>query len=254
MKMLSKSQIKLISSLRQKKFRDKLNLFVAEGEKIIFDLAKTFRCKYLISSQESLLSLVAADQYIKVNSDDELKQISSLSTPHKIIAVFEKPVSLPNIDFLAIKNKLVLAVDSVQDTGNFGTIIRVADWYGIDNIVCSNNTVDVFNPKTVQATMGALANVNITYTDLFDFLVRAQTHDIPIYGTFLYGNNIYRESLETRGIVVVGNEGNGISDEIANIVTNRLTIPNFSNRSHKSESLNVAIATAIVCSEFCRYN
>lgn len=252
--MLSKSQKKLISSLQQKKFRDKFNLFAAEGEKIIVDLAKTFRCKYLISSQESLLSLVVADQYIKVNSDDDLKQISSLSTPHKIIAVFEKQVSSPTIDFTSIKNKLVLAVDTVQDTGNLGTIIRVADWYGIDNIICSYNTVDVFNPKTVQATMGALANVNIVYTDLYDFLVNAQAHDISIYGTFLDGNNIYRESLEARGIVVVGNEGNGISDEIAGIITNRLTIPNFSNRNQKSESLNVAIATAIVCSEFRRYD
>lgn len=250
--MLSKQKSSLVSSLKYKKFRDSYNMFVAEGEKLIMDLAMSFRCKYLISTDESLLWSIDAEERIKVDSIGELKRISSLTTPSKLLAVFYKADYESVISVSQLRGELVLAIDSVQDTGNLGTIVRIADWYGIGHIVCSHGTVDVYNPKCVQATMGALANVSVYYTNLFQFLSEAQECNIPVYGTFLTGENIYRKSLSNSGIILLGNEGHGISDSIAGLVTDRITIPHFSASQHRSESLNVAIATAVVCSEFRR--
>ena len=251
--MLSKSTIKLINSLKLKKNRDSLGLFVAEGAKIIEDLSVVFKCKYLISTKETLQKInTNAETILEIKDNEELKKISSLTTPHQALAVFYKPQSNIKTDCIIDRNELTLALDEIQDTGNLGTIIRIADWFGIRKIVCSMNTADAYNTKTVQATMGALANVEITYTDLAKTLRQAHSIGINIYGTFLNGENIYKTEFIKNGIIVMGNEGRGISSEIEKFITQRLTIPNFSNNSHTSESLNVAIATAIVCSEFRR--
>lgn len=250
--MLSKSQIKFISSLKHKKYREQYKMFVAEGEKLITDLGCGFKCRYLVATEEYIENItIAADERITVGKADDLKKISSLTTPNKALAVFYKSTS-KNILPDTITDKLVLALDGIQDTGNLGTIVRIADWYGVEHIICSHNTVDIFNPKTVQATMGAIANVNVIYCDLPEFLAGIKHNGIPVYGTFLDGKNIYNEKLNPRGVVVFGNEGNGISDEVSNLVDRRITIPNFSNKAQTSESLNVAVASAIVCSEFMR--
>lgn len=250
--MLSKSQIKFISSLKHKKYREQYNMFVAEGEKLITDLGCVFKCRYLVAIEEHIENIaITADERIAVGNADDLKKISSLTTPNKALAVFYKP-SAKDILPDAITDKLVLALDGIQDTGNLGTIVRIADWYGIEHIVCSPNTVDIFNPKTVQATMGAIANVNVTYCNLPEFLTEIKQNGIPVYGTFLDGKDIYDEKLNPHGVVVFGNEGNGISCEVSNMVDKRITIPNFSHKAQTSESLNVAVATAIVCSEFKR--
>lgn len=250
--MLSKSQIKLISSLKHKKYREQHQLFVAEGEKLVTDLSRRFKCLYLVATEEYLEgNHIEAKEYIVVKNADELKKISSLTTPNKVLAVFHKPLET-DIMLSEYINKLVLALDGIQDTGNLGTIVRIADWYGIEHIICSQNTVDIFNPKTVQATMGAIVNVKVIYTDLSTFLNKTKKNGISIYGTFLDGKNIYAERLKPQGVIVMGNEGNGISAEVRDLIDKRITIPNLSTKSQTSESLNVAVATAIVCSEFMR--
>jgi len=180
----------------------------------------------------------------------ELERISLLTTPQQVLAVFEKPKTKALTPSTAQKN-LVLALDEIQDPGNLGTIIRLADWFGIEYIICSLNTADAFSPKTVQATMGALARVNIHYTDLAAFL-STHDNDVPIYGTFLDGKDIYRQELSSFGIVVMGNEGRGISPKLEKFISHKLYIPSFPPNKEKVESLNVSIATAITCAEFRR--
>ncbi len=250
--MLSKPKIKFINSLKTKKYRDKHNLFVAEGEKLINDLSKSFRCKYLICPSEcKVANSIVAEEYFEVDSADDMKKVSSLSTPNGFLAVFYQKKAT-EITIERLNNSLTLVLEDIQDSGNFGTIIRLADWFGIKDIVCSPKTVDMFNAKVVQSTMGALANVTITYTDIEAFLSKAQRHNVNIYGTFLDGENIYNYPLQKSGVVVMGNEGSGISDTVERFVNHRITIPNFSTETYTSESLNVAIATSIVCSEFRR--
>ena len=257
--MLSKNKIKLIRSLEQKKYRRVYNMFVAEGTKLIEDLLKTLRCKYLIATNEWInnnqpLASKLATQHIEMDNatEDELKKVSFLKTPQDILAVFEIPQH-DEIGKIISKDQLYIALDGVQDPGNLGTIIRIADWFGIEDVFCSNDTVDVYNPKTVQATMGALARVKVHYVDLPEILNEAAHNDIPIYGTFLDGENMYEGAqLSQNGIIVMGNEGNGICCEVEQIVNRKLFIPNYPIGRPTSESLNVAIATAIICAEFRR--
>ena len=182
-------------------------------------------------------------------TEDELHRISFLQHPQEVLAVFHIPTPSQPSSILPLASNLTLALDGVQDPGNVGTIIRIADWFGITQIICSPDTADVYNPKVVQATMGSLAHVSITYCDLVPLLREA---NVPVYGTLLDGQDIYQQPLSAEGIIVMGNEGNGISPEVRQLVTNKLLIPNFNNNTETAESLNVAIATAITCSEFRR--
>lgn len=245
---LSKAKIKYIQSLKDKKHRLEYNTFVAEGNKMVGELLDSLKCQLLAATPEFLKTANTENvEEIIEATDDELAKASFLKTPQQVLAVFYQPVHDLDIN---LNNQLVLALDGIQDPGNMGTIIRLADWYGIQHIFCSPDTVDIYNPKTVQATMGALARVKIHYTELAAFL---QKHNkIPIYGTLLDGENMYENELSTNGIIVMGNEGNGIRPEIKEFISRKLYIPNYPIGRDTSESLNVAIATAIVCAEFRR--
>ena len=251
--MLSKAKIKFIQSLEHKKRRKEEKLFVAEGPKVVGDLLPYFTCRLLVATPAWLHThaLPQAAETIEVN-DEELRKASFLKTPQDVLALFEIPAAPLPAD-LAL-HELCLALDDVQDPGNLGTIIRLADWFGIRHIICSRGTTDAFSPKTVQASMGAVARVAVHYTDLPEYLkaVRRDTPQVPVYGTFLEGNNIYDEQLSANGIIVMGNEGNGIGHAVGGCVTHKLLIPNYPEGCVTSESLNVAIATAITCSEFRR--
>lgn len=251
--MLSKAKIKLIQSLEQKKKRREERLFVAEGPKVVGDLLPYFACRLIIAHTGWLEANpdAQATEIIEV-TDEELRKASFLKTPQEVLALFELP-TYPTPQDIA-SEELCLALDDIQDPGNLGTIIRVADWFGIRHIFCSTGTADAYSPKTIQATMGAIARVQIHYTDLPQYLldIRKNTPQVPFYGTFLEGNNIYKESLSSHGIIIMGNEGNGISKQIQDIVTHKLFIPNYPEGCTTSESLNVAIATAITCAEFRR--
>lgn len=246
---LSKNLIKYIHSLEFKKNRKEENVFVAEGPKLVEDIMATFRCRYLLATTEWMSQHidVQADNIIEVTSG-ELSKVSFLKHPQQVLGVFEQPRHDTSFD--VIGHSLCLALDDIQDPGNLGTIIRLADWFGIEHIFCSSHTADVYNPKTVQATMGAIARVKVHYVSLSQLI--HSTNHCPVYGTFLDGENLYHESLTTYGLIVMGNEGNGISPDVANLVNRRLYIPNYPIERETSESLNVAIATAIVCSEFRR--
>lgn len=246
--MLTKAIIKYIKSLKDKKNRDEFGTFVVEGNKMIAELIHIFKCQYLIATNDIINSLdsINIDNIIEVKNN-EIERVSFLKNPQESIAVFYKP---NHTEINDIKDKLTLVLDEIQDPGNLGTIIRIADWYGIENIVCSKNTADVYNPKTVQATMGALARVRLHYVDLVPFLNKYQS--LPIYGTFLDGENIYSNDITSDGIIIMGNEGNGVSKEVENLVNKRLFIPSYPPNQETSESLNVAVATAIVCAEFRR--
>ncbi len=240
--MLSKNQIKLIRSLELKKNRKRENLFVAEGPKVVGDLLKAgFHPHSIFSTQPH--------DNAQLITDDELRRISFLQHPQEVLALFEIPSSNHTSQLSPLSSQLTLALDGIQDPGNLGTIIRIADWFGISTIFCSQDTADCYNPKVVQATMGSIAHVNIVYGDLVKLLSETT---LPVYGTLLDGENIYQQELTKEGIIVMGNEGNGISQEVRPLITHRLLIPNFSTQGETAESLNVAIATAITCSEFRR--
>ena len=247
--MLSKNKIKYIHSLELKKNRKAEHVFVAEGHKTVGDLLGHFPCKLLIATKEWFDKKLPfqADEIIEVNNDDLFK-VSFLKTPQEVLAVFEQPEY--TTDATVVSQSLCLALDDVQDPGNLGTIIRLADWFGIEHIFCSNNTVDAFNPKTIQATMGAIARVKLHYCSLYELI--SNLKDVPIYGTFLDGEDIYTQKLSSNGLIIMGNEGNGISHEVERLINKRLYIPNYPQSRETSESLNLAIATAIVCSEFRR--
>ncbi len=246
---LSKNRIKYIHSLELKKNRKAEKVFLAEGPKLVGDLLGHFPCHFLIATAEWL----SQNPHLPVGdilevSGEELSRASLLKTPQQVLAVFEQPVY--KIEVSAINHSLCLALDDVQDPGNLGTIIRLADWFGIEHIFCSPNTVDVYSPKTVQATMGGIARVKLHYTSLSE-LIRNLV-DIPVYGTFLDGKNIYSQQLTSHGLIVMGNEGNGIGKDVEQLINRKLYIPNYPAEQETSESLNVAIATAIVCAEFRR--
>ena len=247
--MIGKNTIKWVHSLEMKKNRKREHLFVAEGPKVVGDLLAHYRPRAVFATAEwngraSLPSYVTPETV----SDDELRRLSFLQHPQQVIAVLEMD---DDVSISVSPERLSLVLDGVQDPGNLGTIIRIADWFGIDNIVCSPDTADAYNPKVVQATMGSLARVNVSYTPLLPFLTSLPT-DMPIYGTLLDGSDIYASELSSRGIIIMGNEGNGISQEVRALVSKPLLIPNFRQGGDCAESLNVAVATAITCAEFCR--
>jgi TrmH family RNA methyltransferase len=240
--MVSKNQIKLISSLQQKKQRIAHQMFIAEGIKGIQELIDAkFELDHLYSTQNDF-EMVSNNQKTVI-SDADLKKISALATPNTCLAVFKIPKEKKSKE-----SGLIVALDTVRDPGNLGTIMRLCDWFGIEQLICSKETVDIYNPKVVQATMGSIARVHVSYVDLNDFLT---TTTLPVFGTFMNGENIYTTALPQEGIIVMGNEANGIAPELEKIIKNRLTIPRF-GALQKTESLNVATATAIVLSEFRR--
>ena len=240
--MVSKNQIKLITSLQQKKFRQTHKLFIAEGVKVIQELLQSnFVLEHLYVT-ENIFDVIDSEKKTKI-SDADLKRISCLSTPNNCLALFEIPDQKPRND-----KGLVVVLDDIRDPGNLGTIIRLCDWYGVEQLVCSEQTVDVYNPKVVQATMGSISRVSVSYIDLEKYLKRVNT---TIFGTFMDGKNVYKEELPQEGILILGNEANGISEKLEKLVTNRVAIPRFGNLQ-QTESLNVATATAIFLSEFKR--
>lgn len=246
MNRLSKSQIKWVRSLQQKKHRDAEGVFVAEGEKCINDLRAGFELILLATPENATAT--------------EIEQMSSLRSPQGMIGVFKKREAMGRKGEEAIRrwgDGLCVALDGVQDPGNLGTIIRTCDWFGIHDIICSHDTADCYNPKVVQATMGALARVRVHYIDLADTLQQMREADYPIYGTLLDGKDMYDPTAipnRDKGVIVMGNEGNGISQKIRELVTHPLLIPSYPANLPTSESLNVSIATAIVLAEFRRHN
>ena len=247
--MLSKNKIKYIQSLDLKKKRKEEQAFLAEGHKLVGDLLHHFHCKLIVATAHWLSAhpQVQADEVIEV-TPDELSRASLQKNPQEVLAVF----AMPSIDFDSdvLQHSLCLGLDDVQDPGNLGTIIRVADWFGIHHIFCSIGTADVYNPKTIQATMGAIARVKLHYCNLRSLI--ESVPGVPVYGTFLDGTNLYKETLSTHGLIIMGNEGNGISHDIEQLVSHKLLIPNYPEGVATSESLNVAMATGIVCAEFRR--
>ena len=249
--MLSKNKIKFIRSLEQKKYRRQEGAFIAEGPKCVGDLLYAGFTPLLIVATEDwkcTVGLPAECEQI-TTSKEELKKASLLLNPQQVICVFrmQQEDGLPSPTIA--QSELVLCLDGIQDPGNLGTIIRTADWFGIKNIVCSNTTADAFAPKVVQATMGSIARERIFYADIPQFLGSLPA-GTPVYGTFLNGESIYDTHLEQHGIIVMGNEGNGISDEVGSLITHRILIPPYPADKRTAESLNVSIATSIVCSEF----
>ena len=246
--MISKNQQKFIRQLEQKKYRKREGLFVAEGTKVVGDLLK----RYTPEAIYSTLQWQAPDGISpQIVTDEELQRISFQQHPQQVLALFPIPSQADDYpQTLLNEQTLTLALDGVQDPGNLGTIIRIADWFGVNTLICSEDTADAWNPKVVQATMGSLARVNIIYTSLttlLDYL----PDNFPVYGTFLDGKDIYAEQLTSGGLIIMGNEGNGISEEVRQRVNHHLLIPNF-HQGETADSLNVAIATAITCSEFRR--
>lgn len=242
--MISKNQQKYIRQLEQKKYRKREGCFVAEGTKVVGDLLKRYQP----------LALYATESWDAPNgvgytlvSEEELQRVSFQQHPQQVLAIF--PIPQPT-DPVSLRGSLTLALDGVQDPGNLGTIIRIADWFGIDTIICSEDTADAWNPKVIQATMGSIARVNVIYANLLELLDTLPS-DYPVYGTFLDGENIYTQTLSGEGLIIMGNEGNGISDAVRAKVNRRLLIPDF-HQGDTADSLNVAIATAITCSEFRR--
>ena len=244
--MLSKSHTKDIQSLHHKKFRDEQGLFIAEGPKVIMDLLKggKYACKEVLAQKEWLSEHLRLREdhpntvFTEV-TDFELEKIAALSTPHQVLAVFSKH-SLP--EHIYCKGKLTLVLDSIQDPGNLGTIIRIADWFGIKQIVCSLGCADQYNPKVVQSTMGSLGRVQLLYTDLQEFLT--ENTGIPVYAAMLDGKAVQQFNKIREGILIIGNESRGISAALLELVKEKITIP----RKGEADSLNAAVATGILLS------
>ena len=249
--MISKNLIKYIRSLEQKKISDREGLFVAEGPKVVGDIMAAYAPARIIATPEwfdsHAITPKAADAVV---SEEELRKISFLQHPQQVLALF--PIPGNDISTDACAGGLCLALDKVQDPGNLGTIIRIADWFGISKIFCGEGTADTFNPKVIQATMGSIARVDIAYTNLCD-LLDSLPNGTPTYATDLNGSNIYSKELEPTGIIIMGNEGKGVSPEVMKRVKQRLLIPYYGNKKG-IDSLNVAIATAVTCAEFRRRN
>ena len=253
--MISKNKIKYLKSLEMKKHRQAKSVFVAEGPKIVGDLLNAgFEPTYLVVVECSdfasrLQNFDVNEVQIDFVTADDLRKVSSLEAPQQVLAVLKQPVW--QLDSNIASKELCLALDEVQNPGNLGTIIRLAAWFGIEHLFCSKGCADVYNSKTVQATMGGLAHVKVHYVDLVE-MIGNMPNGTPVYGTFLDGENLYGRQLEQRGLIVMGNEGRGVSKEVENLVTEKLFIPNYPAERESTESLNVAIATAIVCAEFRR--
>ena len=243
---MTKAEIQLVRSLADKRGRAEHGLFLAEGEKLIGEL----RASHLRVRKIYALEGIFAGEEVETVTPRDMERLSQLKTPSNSLALVEIPhYRLKTAD---LRGQLTLALDEVQNPGNVGTIIRLADWFGIRDILCSEGTADCFNPKVVQATMGAILRVRVHYTPLAPLLAEAAAGGIPVYGTFLEGENIYTEELSPTGIVVMGNEGRGVTEAVARSVTRKLFIPPWPADRRGSESLNVAMATGIVCAEFRR--
>ncbi len=238
--MLSKNQIKLITRLKQKKYRLQDGFFVVEGIKTIKELLQSNLTLHVLYTTETFN--IDAKNEILI-SEEDLKRISFLKTPNKALAIFKTPKAK-----VVETNRLIVALDAVRDPGNLGTIIRLCDWFGITDLVCSKETVDCFNPKVIQATMGSITRVNISYINLEAFI---KNTDLPVFGAFMKGETVYNKQLPKKGILVMGNEANGISNAIETYITEKISIPRFGDLQ-ATESLNVATATAILLSEFRR--
>ena len=256
MEHISKAQVKFVRSLQLKKYRDEHGLFVAEGDKCIEELRKGFELEYLIVEED--LSSVSEAVCTLSAKRSEIEQMSGLKTPQGSIAVFRKPKV--GYGDRTMGHDLTLLLDGIQDPGNLGTIIRTCDWFGVKEIICSPDTVDCYNPKVVQATMGALVRIRLVYRDLVPLIKAEHYAGTHIFGTLLDGKNLY-ETLSTkdqrlttndRSIIIMGNEGNGISEEVRKYITHPIRIPSYPEGAETSESLNVAIATAVVLAEFRR--
>ena len=250
--MLSKNQIKYIKGFQLKKRRLEEGLFIAEGPKTVGDLLEVCRAHLLVATADWLSTNEPNAGHVIEVTDEELRKASLLQHPQQVLGLFPinhlSATESPRID----NSQLVLALDGIQDPGNLGTIIRIADWFGIQQIYCSQDTADAYNPKVVQATMGSIARVNIHYTDLHHFLM-TRPEGMPVYGTLLDGESLYEQQLENRGIIVMGNEGRGISPEIIPLLTQKILIPPYPAHKKTAESLNVATATAIICAELRKY-
>ena len=250
--MLSKNRIKQITSLQQKKFRNESRTFVAEGHKVVMELLRSpVVVREIFATDDWIAQHAAKFHGVKITAADdaEIKKISAMQTACNVVAEVEMKPSKP---FSLDADSLYLALDSVRDPGNFGTIVRIANWFGISTILASDDCVDLYNPKVIQASMGSAFRVDVHYCNLPQTLAAAQKIGLPVYGTFLDGDNIYTASLTGKGIVVLGNEGHGILPETAAQITRRILIPCGASAAEAPESLNVATATAVVCSEFYR--
>lgn len=240
--MVSKNQIKLITSLQHKKYRAEHQLFIAEGVKVIQELLKSnFELEHLFET-EPIFQQVSISQKTAINEAD-MKRISALISPSSCLAIFKIPQET-KID----TRGLIVALDAIRDPGNLGTIIRLCDWFGVTQLLCSPETVDVYNPKVIQATMGSITRVKVNYVDLNEYVLQ---NPFPVFGTFMDGKSLYKETLPKEAILILGNEANGISAELEKSIKNRIAIPRFGD-IQKTESLNVATATAIFLSEFRR--
>ena len=244
---MTKAEIQQLRALKDKRERDRERLFIAEGEKLVEEILDS----HFVVRKVLTTDAKHKGANIELITKQEMERISQLTTPTTMLAVVEQPNNRLSIDKL--RHKLVVALDGVQNPGNLGTIIRLADWFGVEEIICSRECADCYNPKVVQATMGAILRVRIHYVDnLSKLLHEARDMGMNIYGTLLDGNNIYHEKLDNKGIIVMGNEGRGVSDECRNMLTHKLLIPPFPADCPTSESLNVAMATGIILSEFRR--
>ena len=251
--MLSKQVTKIVQNLEKKKFREKYNLYKVEGDKLVQELLLSdMKIDTLVASPSWIANNqqhVKSYNVIEVN-EIEMGRVSNFKSLPEVIALSEIPVKGYNPD--EIENSLSVILNGIQDPGNIGTILRVCDWFGIRNIFCDHDCANIFNPKSVQASMGAIFRVNVFYLDLVNFIPRFVGQDFPCYGTFLRGENIYKQQLRTKGFIVMGNEGNGITPEIEQFVSHKITIPSFAHSLYSTESLNVGVATGIILSEFKR--
>jgi len=248
--MLSKALIKLVNSLDNKKYRQQHQLFVAEGLKLIYDLIRLKAPIKTIISSRFIEEMSHVAEYIQCKPS-ELEKISFLKTTPEVVALVE--IVEHELIIENLSGKLSIALDGIQDPGNMGTIIRLANWFGIQHIICSKDCADIYNPKVVQASMGALLYVKVHYVDLLTVITELlKFSDYQIYGTFMAGNSIYESALKKNGLLVMGNEGKGISEQIEKLITQRISIPSYSEGFNGAESLNVGVATGIIVSEFAR--
>lgn len=254
--MISKNTIKLIKSLEQKKFRLKEKAFIVEGDKNVSEVIQSkFKIENLYATRVFLDKNISTIKDLKIISEvtkEEICKASLLKSPQNSIAICTLPETkiLPEI----LDKKLKIYLDDIQDPGNLGTIIRICDWFGVDQLFCSLNTADLFNPKVIQASMGSFCRINVYYSTFEQIAVLANNSTIPIYGALLAGENIYTQKLPENALLVMGNEGNGINSEIEKLLVNKIKIPEFNSNDKTAESLNVSVATAIICSEFKRQN
>lgn len=253
---VSKNIIKQIRSLEMRKFRRQEGEFVAEGNKLVQDNLQSMQCHRLVATPtwwEAHPEAEGMAQECYTITPQEMERLSLMQSPQEVLGTFRLPDYQLDAEMMhTLTSQLIVALDEVQDPGNLGTIIRLCDWFGIRTIICSTTTADCFAPKVVQATMGAIARVKVIYTDLPPFIEDISRQGVPVYGTFLEGDNIYQSELSANGVIVMGNEGRGISDAVKRLVNRKLFIPPYPADAQTSESLNVGIATAICVSEFRR--